>query len=696
VKRSLATLLVVALICAAGVLLVLQWRSDSSSPLAPSKAPASADDQTAATLESEPIARSHLPAADLPRGISSKPAPILGPKAVLSVRVLNAHAGEAVVGLSVSVFRPAGPGEAPHWYRELGEGSWTALTDEYFPPQSDSTGRVRVDVPANVELRACVSSPGAEYRANPLVEVGLLEGEEREVDMHVRRAVDHVLRGRVIDDAGSAPLEGVEVSLVEYSQSIQGATTDAAGHFAIPLRSWRTEALKFEKDEYVSRTCKVEVGEIDGDSEVRMQRAARLVGHLLDERGEFLTMSSIRLIGEDGYESSCFCDEKGGFEIAGIPPGLPLEVTIERWSRQILYADPLPALQPGETRTLELRTSQPRRLEGLVVDENRKPVPGIALILAPDRPDAACVDQGWFRSELPKSTTNADGHFAFEEVYAGSWMLGTADLLPSRATPIVVGTGDLTPVVVEILNNARIGGVVLDPQGKPASAAMLTIGLEGCPEWAPIRSGPNGEFSVPVRGRWTYRVCALGMPGMLPSKVVEASAGSMDLRLQLEPAAMLLLELAEPISAGDGADVICLSSDAQQFVGVFGDDGRAEVSLPTGSYRVLVQCGDGRYSRIENASVEVGQRKPARKIALQPKASMRVVARDFASAIELEWSCEEFSLGLTVLEPSSEIALDVPAGTVSVRYQVRGGSSEWKRVAVSVEPGELFEVVLRP
>ncbi len=693
-KRVLAISFFLALVCATAWLLPHKSAKPLSSPLPP-EAPARADSRTAGALESEQVAQPHVPAAGTPLAISSKPDPILGPKAVFTIRVLDARTGEAVGGVGVLVFRPSRPEEHSPWHRELGLENWSALTDEYFPPQTDVAGRVRVEVPAGVEIRACIASAGPQYQADPVAEAGLLEGEERAIELRVRRAADHVLRGRVVDDVSSEPLDGVELSLIENKQAIHAAITDSAGRFEVPLGSWHTEAARFEKPHYVTRQLKLNVAEDESALDVRMQHGAHVVGHLLDERGEFLTMSSIRLTGDDGYDSSSFCDEKGGFEIDEVPPGLALEVGIERWSRHILDADPLSALQPGETRTLELRTSQARRLEGIALDENRKPVPGIVLRLVANRPGAACIDENWIGSSAPQATTDEEGHFVFGEVYSGSWLIGVADVIPARAMSVIVGTGDQSPVTLELLRSASIRGVVVDPEGKPVGGAMIEFALEGCTRIGLLPCGLDGGFSAPVQGRWSYRMRALGPPGTLPSKPIEASAGNWDLKLQLEPAAMLLLEVADPAAVQDGASVICMGSDARPVECSFASDGRAEVSLPPGSYRFLVECGDGRWSRIESASVELGPRPQVRRIELQPKASLRIVAGEFASAIELECSREGFSLGSTVLDPSSQTEWDVPPGPVSIAYRSRGGA-EWKRMVASATPGEPLEVVLHP
>jgi hypothetical protein len=695
VKRVFAIPFLFALACAT-VWLFSNRGAEPPSPPPPPAAAASADARTAGAIETEPGARLHVPAAGTPLAISSKPDPILGPKAALEIRVVDARTGEAVAGVDLLVLRPSRPEEHSSWHRELGLENWSALTDEYFPPHPDLAGRARVEVPAGVELRVCVVSPGAEYQADPLAEAALLQNEERAIELRVRRAVDHVLRGRVVDDLSSQPLDSVEVSLIENTQAIQAATTGAAGRFVIPLRSWRTEAARFEKPHYVSRQLKLDSAEDEGELEVRMQHGARVAGHLLDERGEFLTMSSIRLTGEDGYDASCFCDEKGGFQIDEVPPGFALEVQIERWSRHILDADPLPALQQGETRTLELRTSQARKLQGIALDENRKPIPGIVLMLVANRPGAACIDENWFGSSAPQATTDEEGHFLFNDVYSGSWLIGAADVIPARATPLILGAGDQSPIVLEILRGGSIRGFVVDPEGKPVSDAMIEFALEGCTRIGLLHCGPDGGFSAPVQGRWSYRMRALGPPGTLPSKPIEASAGNWNLKLQLEPAAMLLLEVADPAAVQDGASVICIGSNAQPVECSFASDGRAEVSLPPGSYRFLVECGDGRWSRIESASVELGARPQVRRVELQPKASLRIVARDFASAIEVEWSLEGFSLGSIFLDPSSRNECDVPPGQVSIAYRSRGGGAEWKRVVASATPGEPLEVVLHP
>jgi hypothetical protein len=48
------------------------------------------------------------------------------------------------------------------------------------------------------------------------------------------------------------------------------------------------------------------------------------------------------------------------------------------------------------------------------------------------------------------------------------------------------------------------------------------------------------------------------------------------------------------------------------------------------------------------------------------------------------------------MKPASRLELDVPQGTLSISYRLRGSGTEWKRFAIEVRPDETACVVLEP
>jgi protocatechuate 3,4-dioxygenase beta subunit len=202
---------------------------------------------------------------------------------------------------------------------------------------------------------------------------------------------------------------------------------------------------------------------------------------------------------------------------------------------------PLVALSAGEERgDLDLvvrfrdRSVGPRRLnsgtatiQGKVVDPHGIAIGQTPVLLREDTKTASML----------ATRTDASGHFKFERVPRGAYVLGPARVGTSSGA----GSGDelnlqiaagsrIENVVLTATRGGTISGTVTDEFGDPASALVVAITRASIPSAAAITSSLTGVAAAQVSGRSTgtdvrgrYRITGLP-PGHYVISVVPALA----------------------------------------------------------------------------------------------------------------------------------------------------------------------------
>ncbi len=279
--------------------------------------------------------------------------------------------------------------------------------------------------------------------------------------------------GRVVADAGGAPIANARVLVSAAGHSSTIAVTDGDGIFSFipPDRSFTLTAVK---SGYVQRQTTVAASAVD--VEMRLVRSCVVSGRVIDASGEPVVGAIVSVMpapsdrGPSRPLGRSDTDEAGEFRIAGIPPASVIVAAVTNGGNEMRQVAPNQTiLSPRETTTYYPRATEKAQAEV------------IALRPGDERSDVAFVvgtDQGGFNAMM-------------------SAFVMRAPIQPQAPQ----GTG-------------TISGRVLTIDGRPLAAAVVRLVAEaGSPWLAPaMRTDSAGRFSFKDLAAGRYRVAA-GKPG---------------------------------------------------------------------------------------------------------------------------------------------------------------------------------------
>lgn len=418
----------------------------------------------------------------------------LGGTARLGGRVFD-ETGDAVGGAIVSL---------------AGSGFWPARSVESGPD-----GRfVWRDVPAGVyELRV---SKGR-LVAPPLEGLILDAGARRQFG--VRLALGWTLMGNVVDAGSGVPVAGADVTVATGALGLhtRAAVTGPQGRFEVEGVVGSEQSLYVDADGYVIAGPMVQT-EDGGPIVVRLERAARIEGLVVDETGWPIPNAMVRAFSDDAKARQAVGDSltvtdgpvppisatagsglafvgqmrsgpDGGFELDNLRPGT-YTVAVSHEDYAPKESEPI-RLSAGETRAgLRVAMDPGAELIGRVVDER-----GFGLEAIPVELRAAS-------ERAPRiAVTSDDGSFAFRGVRGEVEVVALPYDLPATRQSTTVEPG--SRVVVELalsttLNTLR--GQVVDDRGFGVSGALLTVTSMDPSKMIrrSAKSDIDGTFSVPA------------------------------------------------------------------------------------------------------------------------------------------------------------------------------------------------------
>ncbi len=222
----------------------------------------------------------------------------------------------------------------------------------------------------------------------------------------------------------------------------------------------------------------------------------------------------------ESFERVATLDRDLAFEMGGLLAGRDLELALPA-DLGFDASSRVPALAPGETRTIELEVRPGATLRGIVVSEDGKPLPGVVILALRGGGDASTPSDD---APIVYRKSDSDGAFEFVGMRAGRWELEASapNRLPAKLRLESVSDGETRADLRIVVPSGRaIRGRATWPDGSPVVGARVqwraleaqdlqelfssTRAAIANPREA-IVTGDDGSFSIDALEDGTYRV----------------------------------------------------------------------------------------------------------------------------------------------------------------------------------------------
>jgi RNA polymerase sigma factor (sigma-70 family) len=390
-----------------------------------------------------------------------------------------------------------------------------------------------------------------------------------------------VVRGKVVDEANQAGIGGVELHY-QNPQPLQkgrlrmpfglSTKTEADGTFRIAVPPGRGtlripqlppayDVPRKLADGGPLSAARLEYGksrEVDGVN-----------GQVLDDvvfalrRGETLTLRVVDLDGRpvpgallrrrDGnhaFTPPDKADREGRFEVVGVDPNERSTIDVFHPTKNLgaRFVSPAASSHDGPT-AIDVKLGPLGSAEGKVLDERGEMLPEVKFRLAVNVEHPRI--HGLFDSSA--DAVQPDGSFRFDRLVPGIeyWLdvesPGFARVENLTITPKAGETSTLPDIRLPA-SDRRLGGVVVDPRGKPIAGASVSVGRDASSGIAFVPSGRHfqntdseGRFQLNGLRRGKIEVMAYRRPEPPSHTIknmirVEVDAGQTDVRMVLPDA----------------------------------------------------------------------------------------------------------------------------------------------------------------
>lgn len=444
-------------------------RAATPAPLSVLRAPPSGTSHEARSVApAQPTRSSRVPALGDQAGTRDATALFGAPDA--SAMVAN---GIAAVGAIVDSRNKPVP-DAEVWVFEIGSSF-----PGHVETRADEEGRFRV---SDLTLEHLIGARARGYAPSILQPIRGRPGEEWPVRIVLDRPGTEI-SGAVVDANGRAVAaaevligaENAEVILLPDSR--EGRTppplwcrADDQGNFRITSAPVGIQLLRARADGYGTARVEVDVPAAGlSGLELALEPEARVAGRVMAQDGR--TVEGARVYTGEGNafgDSTAVTDSAGAFEVAGLSPGL-VEMHVEHESAGSAVEEF--RIAASEVRAWNATLKPTPRIHGILLDEQGRALGGWELSLYLQRTE----------QEVQHRVTDRDGQFCFSGVSPelhdlsvdgrDAWMelpyLVLYGVAPSDQ-PLRVQLSDLSGAT------GTVTGIVLDPQGRPASGVMVT------------------------------------------------------------------------------------------------------------------------------------------------------------------------------------------------------------------------------
>jgi len=415
-----------------------------------------------------------------------------------------------------------------------------------------------------------------------------------------------IVRGKVLDAVtregiGGARIRAMGGAMDETMLLNTGVITEADGSFELRGVHLAATALAADHAGYVSSLDPVAflqgmqrgggkrlfpegVHEIEKD--VELTPALHAFGTVLAPDGSPVAGAQVEVRNEmsmvvsmlGGPPRSAMSGGDGRFDLGGFRKGeeVPVLATHRDWGPSAPVS-----VKAGDT-AVELRLTEPLRIEGTVVDEKDAPIPGVRVTV--DRADnpsggsrmvGGMEDPGAARPAI----TDATGHYLVRNAPPGELVVQfeSQDYMPEKVDiALAAGTKTKQMGKTTLKRGFGIEGVAVDEAGKPRAGVMVSASLSGMAQ--PAGSGRlNGNTRADEKGHFAIYGLRDGSyelrtweQGFYAERLV-VPTGTTDARLVLRQGGTLLGRVTGgglPVAgASVRAQIVSPDGQQSQFVG---------------------------------------------------------------------------------------------------------------------------------
>ncbi len=340
------------------------------------------------------------------------------------------------------------------------------------------------------------------------------------------------ISGRVVATDGKSPVAGARILVDGWHAGESGED----GSFSVPnLPSNWTELRAVKAEQLASRT------RVTGSTSVlRMSRASTLRG-TVTESGSRRPVAGVAITlsrpGQQATQEWIISDSKGNFSLASMTPGtFQVLLSVPGYTQQAASDVSVAA---GETVSRPLIVSRGGSLEGVVLDENGKPV-SAAGVAADRRPPGMPRPPLMFIRDGSRAFTAPDGRFVIRNLAPGEGYNVQANregFAEGRETGVEITASERkSGVRITLPSGYELAGRVADQRGRGIAGATI-VATKTLPEAramrrafffsAEIEDGPtssaDGSFSLRLaEGSYDIEFRREGFaPRQLPSVRVE-------------------------------------------------------------------------------------------------------------------------------------------------------------------------------
>lgn len=324
---------------------------------------------------------------------------------------------------------------------------------------TDAQGLAQATVPAGARLR--IDALPTRLDAQDLDQAGpgqvTLRVPERvqshHVDLELPHGLDRMFWGRVVRAENGQAIRGATAHLVPPAgvrpPGDALARSDSAGRFRVPFAAWQSGKIEVSAEGRAPAWFDMTAVESDAANPgvIELAVAAQIVGHVwlpgdVDDDGWsvqvstghdlFLQPRGITSLRGLQREWERDLPNHGNFELAGIPPGVELSLSL--FSRDDLFwrSPDLLLLEPGEERRVDIDLRNACLVHGEVRDQDDEPIPHRELWVHPVTARYGVGKSGVHFSKSDESSiirrthTNAKGEYELPSMFPGDYWIGPA------------------------------------------------------------------------------------------------------------------------------------------------------------------------------------------------------------------------------------------------------------------------------